>query len=58
MAHNALYGNEGTEEEYVGVKNLLNLYSNLNGNLDTLEGRKTEAEIILNSDFKGTADTL
>lgn len=42
MAHNALYGNKGTEEEYIGLKNLSNLYSNLPSDLDSLEALEIE----------------
>ena len=58
MGNNALYGNKGSKEEFVGVKNLVTLYEKIGSDLDLLEAQKDQANEIIKADFKGTADTL
>lgn len=43
LAHNALYGNKGSSEAYVGVKNLNIMSNNMQIDLETLNDKKEAA---------------
>lgn len=58
MSNNILWGNKGSSEEFIGIKNLNDLYSNLSSDLDKIQTKTTTAAALSNADFQGTADTL
>lgn len=64
-----MYGNKGTEEEYIGIKNQINMFNKFNEGINQTvtndannnglnDQTESAANAILAADFKGTADTL
>ena len=58
LANNILWGNKGSAEEFIGIKNMSDVYSNLSADLDKIQAKTATATALSNADFQGTADTL